>query len=280
MPKETQIQIPNSDITIPLIYIEGGSFMMGDDDYEGWQSEVSKPAHKVHLDSYWLGKYPITQAQWRAVLEEADRQGIKHELDLSPSGFQSALRPVEQVSWLDCMAWLDILNLISPSPQGKGLGVGVFSLPSEAQWEYAARGGIYWKDNLKYSGSNDLWEVGWYRNNSHRQRQTQVVGLKKPNQLGLYDMSGNVWEWCLDEYKEDVYKEVPENFPNPVYIDNAINDSSKTTNIKNRANKEVSRLLRGGSWDLNNDYCSPLFRYDFIAKIRFNDLGFRLVAGQ
>jgi formylglycine-generating enzyme required for sulfatase activity len=265
-----EIILPNTAITIPLVWVEGGSFWMGGEMYD-WE----KPMHQVRLDGFWLGKYPVTQAQWQAVVAEASRQNIPHELNPEPAYFKSPQRPVEQVSWLDCVAWLDLLNQILPNSP---LGLGAFTLPTEAQWEYAARGGIHQLSSeaggFTYAGSDNLHEVAWYDDNSHQ--QTKVVGLKKPNQLGIYDLSGNVWEWCLDEYDEKAYEKTPENFKNPFGIDGQIVNGSNTIINKNRANPCV---LRGGSWGISGIICRVALRDHFNPDIRDRNDGFRVLSG-
>ena len=149
----------------------------------------------VAVDDFWIGKYPVTRAQWEAVMGEEYP---------NPSFFKGKDRPVEQVSWYAAMDFIRLLNeKMKAQPILKGKK---FTLPTEAQWEYAARGGVHWRDNFEFSGSNAINEVAWYYNNSHE--ETKLVGLKLPNQLGIYDMSGNVREWCLSKdfsypYHED-----------------------------------------------------------------------------
>lgn len=160
-----------------MVFVEGGTFTMGctaeqvdecDDD--------EKPAHHVTLSSFYIGKYLVTQEEW------------EHIMGHNPSRFKGARRPVECVSWDDVQLFLERLNELTR---------GNFRLPTEAEWEYAARGGKY-SEGYKYSGSNNLDEAAWYSTNSAK--ETHEVGLKKPNELGLYDMSGNVREWCSDWY--------------------------------------------------------------------------------
>ncbi len=166
-------------------YVEGGTFMMGalGDDNEAYDDE--KPAHKVTLDSYYIAETQVTQELWQAVMGR--NQGDIH-------------RPVD-VSWNDCQEFIKKLNRFT----GKK-----FSLPTEAQWEYAARGGKKSK-GYKFSGSNSLGDVAWYNENSYN--TTHPVAQKQSNELGLYDMTGNVWEWCQDWFDSNYYANSPQNNP-------------------------------------------------------------------
>ena len=164
------------DVEFEMVYVEGGTFRMGATEEQGddaWDNE--KPVHRVTLSSYLIGKHEVTQGLWREVMGE------------NPSYNKSGdSYPVEQVSWKDCQEFIRKLNART------GLK---FRLPTEAEWEYAARGGNKSK-GYKYSGSNSLGNVAWYGDNSGD--DTHPVGRKSPNELGLYDMSGNVYEWCQD----------------------------------------------------------------------------------
>ena len=153
-----------------MVYVSGGTFIMGGDD-----SSDQMPTHSVTLSSYYICKYEVTQALWRAVMGS------------NPSYSKGDNLPVECVSWNDCQTFIKRLN----SYTGRD-----FRLPTEAEWEFAARGGNYSR-HYKYSGSNNLDDVAWHGDNSDR---THPVGTKRPNELGLYDMSGNVFEWCSDWY--------------------------------------------------------------------------------
>jgi formylglycine-generating enzyme required for sulfatase activity len=181
---------------------------------------------------------------------------------------------VETVSWEDSQAWIAILNeLIAPQAKGEPsfdfpLGQGKFSLPSEAQWEYAARGGIYVaQEDYLYAGSNEIEQVAWYDANAFE--QTMPVGLKAPNQLGIYDMTGNVWEWCLDAYEADFYQkclEQAEAHAQKVSKNPLCSDYSKTSRS----------VLRGGGYFNVAGLCRTLDRHSGVAGDRDGLLGLRL----
>lgn len=181
-----------------MVYVSGGTFIMGGDD-----SSDQMPTHSVTLSSYYICKYEVTQALWRAVMGS------------NPSYFKGDNLPVEQVSWNDCQTFINRLN----SYTGRN-----FRLPTEAEWEFAARGGNYSR-HYKYSGSNYLGDVAWYTDNSGS--RTHPVGTKQANELGLYDMTGNVWEWCSDWYGSY---------------------SSYSQSNPTGPNSGSDRVLRGGSW--------------------------------
>jgi formylglycine-generating enzyme required for sulfatase activity len=216
-----------------FVFIKGGCFEMGDTFGDGSKDE--KPVHEVCVGDYFLGKYEVTQGQWQTVMGS------------NPSYFKNCGSncPVEQVSWNDVQEFISRLNQRS----GKR-----FRLPTEAEWEYAVRSGGEW---MKWSGTSSEGELGqyaWYSWNSGG--RTYPVGEKRPNGLGLYDMAGNVWEWCSDWYGENYYQGSPRNNP-----EGPGNGSS--------------RVLRGGSWASdpwhmrtgNRDADDPLFR-DYYYGIR------------
>ena len=242
---ENHTPFKNTPAEFTMIVIEGGTFDMGSDDNEAYDDE--KPVHKVTLSDYWLGEYPVTQAVWAYVMQDTDMQ--------DPSNFKGENRPVEKVSWDDIVEhFLPKLNALTEGVRPEGTE---YRLPTEAQWEYAAKGGKYWKTYpFKYSGSDKMNEVGWYDVNSHN--ETKPVGLKTPNLLGLYDMSGNVWEWCEDQWHSS-YDDAPKN-------GFAWKD------------KEISsgHIQRGGGFLRNIVYCRSSRRGHDPKTLRGKVIGFRL----
>jgi len=163
-----------------FVRVAGGKFLMGDTFGEGGENEL--PVHEVRLDPFFIGRFPVTQSQWNRLMPE------------NPSHFHGHSRPVEQVAWGDIQVF--IRKLTEANPDRKG-----FRLPSEAEWEYAARSG---GRNQRYAGGNEADAFAWYENNSNG--QTQPVGAKAPNDLGIFDMSGNVWEICQDRFSASAYE--------------------------------------------------------------------------
>jgi len=215
-----------------FVFVKGGCFEMGDTFGDGDPDE--KPVHEVCVDDFYLGKYEVTQEQWEIVTGN------------NPSRFKERDRPVEQVSWNDVQQFIRRLN----DQSGRK-----FRLPTEAEWEYAARSG---GRREKYAGTDQEGELGqyaWYVVNSGR--ITHPVGKKRPNGLGLYDMSGNVWEWCADRYGENYYQGSPKNNP-----EGPFNGSY--------------RVLRGGSWFDDPGFMRAAFRYRFPSAIPGSLYGFRL----
>jgi len=228
--------------TFRMIFVEGGAFDMGsaDDDPEASYSE--KPRHRVKVSELFIGEFPVTQALWKAVMGD------------NPSRFEGDDRPVEMVLWDDSQDFIRRLNEATQATRSLGYH---YRLPSEAEWEYAARGGKYHADGYKYAGSDRLKDVGWFDGNSDR--ETQPVGQKDANQLGLYDMSGNVWEWCEDDW-HDNYKGAP-------------TDGSAWIDTPERG---TLRVARGGGWFLTARACRVAYRSHDGPDSRVSFLGFRL----
>ncbi len=218
------------DINLEMVFVEGGTFQMGSNDGEARE----KPVHSVTLSDFYIGKYEVTQKQWRVVMGN------------NPSYFSGCdNHPVEQVSWDDVQEFIKRLN------QKTGNN---YRLPTEAEWEYAARGGNKSNEYI-YSGSNSVGDVAWYNGNSGL--KTHPVGQKQSNELGLSDMSGNVFEWCSDWWSE-YYQ------------------SSATSNPKGPSSGS-DRVFRGGSWGIGAQYCRTSIRRSCLPEGRSDFLGFRLV---
>jgi len=218
-------------VEFKMIRVEGGSFMMGSPDSDSDAYNNEKPQHRVTLSDYYIGETPVTQALWQAVMGN------------NPSSSKGTNNPVECVSWNDCQEFIQKLNRLT------GMA---FALPTEAQWEYAARGGNKSK-GFKYSGSNNIGEVAWYDDNSGN--KSHPVKGKRANELGLYDMSGNVWEWCKDRYGDY--------------------SSSSQTNPTGPATGSI-RMLRGGCWGSYARHCRVARRSGSDPGDRCNVFGFRL----
>ncbi len=228
-------------VSFTMVAVEGGTFTMGATPEQGDDAySDEKPAHQVTLSSYHIGQTEVTQELWQAVMGS------------NPSWFTGDLqRPVERVSWNDCQTFINKLN------QMTGLN---FRLPTEAEWEYAARGGNR-SQGYKYAGSNTVGDVAWYSDNSYALGSsnpdygTHPVATKAPNELGLYDMSGNVWEWCQDWY--DSYS------------------SNAQTNPTGPASGSY-RGHRGCCWSGHARYCRVSSRYSHAPSYSDHNLGFRL----
>ena len=177
--EEARVNAIIQNLISNMVRVEGGTFTMGATPEQGSDEyRMAEPAHQVTVSSFSIGKYEVTQEEWRAVMGSNPSNFI----------FRGSKRPVEQVSWNDCQEFISKLNAKT------GMH---FHLPTEAQWEYAARGGNR-SQHYKYAGSSVIESVAWFDDNSGS--QTHDVGTKAPNELGLYDMSGNVSEWCYDWY--------------------------------------------------------------------------------
>jgi len=256
--------IPDTEVQFRMVSIPAGTFLMGSTDEDKDAPNDEKPAHLVEIKGFYMAEYPVTQALWEAVMGQ------------NPAHFKGAQRPVEQVSWLDAAVFCNALSQrlgkkpVYYTPQGQTYGwngqkwqlpnegdvvrdweADGYCLPTEAQWEYAARAP---DENdpkgHRYVGSDYLDQVGWYRGNSDS--QTHEVGLLLPNAWGLYDMSGQVWEWCEDWWG---------NYPK----------------IDALGPKEgVDRVIRGGGWGGAPRLFRSAFRGGGRPGHRYNNIGFRL----
>lgn len=231
------VTIPVKDgVSIEMIKVEAGTFMMGATPEMEIPDDDEKPVHQVTLtNDYYIGKYEVTQALWQTVMES------------NPSSFKGNNLPVEQVSWNDCQEFIGKLNSITGRK---------FRLPTEAEWEYAARGGKKSR-GYQYSGSSNISDVAWYNGNSGS--KTHLVGTKQANELGLYDMCGNVLEWCQNWYGSYV--------------------SSSQTNPTGAVSGSY-RVIRGGSWYSSARFCRSSCRDSGTPGIRNSRLGLRLVLSE
>ncbi len=227
-----------------FVWVPSGEFEMGCGSWDGEGNRDEYPVHKVYIDGFWMGKYPVVQVQWKRVMSPAFWKVVKAS---NPSWFKSdSMNPVEQVSWHDAMEFIQ--KLISLNK-----GRYHFRLPTEAEWEYAARsaGG-----QEKFSGGRELEELAWYYTNSSM--KTRPVGMKRPNQLGLYDMSGNVYEWCLDVYKQEAYKK----------------HAGKNPVVQEEGSR---RVIRGGSWSNSPHELRCAYRAAVNPDFKGNYIGLRVV---
>ncbi|MDR1416775.1 MAG: formylglycine-generating enzyme family protein [Prevotellaceae bacterium] len=215
-----------------MVFVQGGTFWMGcsseqDDDC----SNNEKPVHRVNLNDFYISKHEVTQAQWKALM------------GTNPSNFEGDNLPIENVSWDDAQIFIKCLN----DATGKK-----FRLPTEAEWEYSARGGSK-SEQYKYSGSNFAEQVAWSYGNSDS--STHPVGTKEANELGICDMSGNLWEWCYDWYT--AYSSLAQNNPTGALSGH-------------------SRVVRGGGWGNGARSCRVATRSGISPGSNFVNVGFRV----
>ena len=228
-----------SKISLEMVYIPGGKFMMGSPEYDSEKSQ-----HEVTVPSFFMGKFQITQAQWKVIACCGDLK-VKRDLESNPSYFKGDNRPVEQVSWDDAVEFCQRLSKLT----GKE-----YRLPSEAEWEYACRAGT----TTSYHFGEAI--TGKLANYGQNVNETTSVGQFSPNAFGLYDMHGNVWEWCQDNWHKN-YEDVP-------------NDGSAWLSGRDM---DIKKVIRGGSWVDNPDACRSAFRSYFTRDARDIGGGVRVV---
>ncbi|MCF4966550.1 bifunctional serine/threonine-protein kinase/formylglycine-generating enzyme family protein [Nostoc sp. CMAA1605] len=226
-------------VVLDMVAIPGGKFLMGSPEDEPERSKSESPQHNVTVKPFFMGKFPVTQAQWKAV---ASLSKVKIDLNPDPSHFKGANRPVETVSWDDAVEFCTRLS----QKTGK-----IYRLPSEAEWEYACRAGT---KTPFYVGDTIATDVANYNGNFN---QTTDVGTFPANNFGLFDMCGNTWEWCQDEWHEN-YNQAPVN-----------------GNVW--ASNNQYKVLRGGSWNGYSWYCRSACRFSNVPQYRYYTIGFRLV---
>jgi formylglycine-generating enzyme required for sulfatase activity len=236
-----------SDVPDNMVFVQGGTFQMGSNDGDSDE----KPIHTVTVSDFYIGKYEVTQKEWKEIMGN------------NPSYRKGDNLPVEQVSWYDAVEFCNKKSEkegLQKCYSGSGTGITCdftkngYRLPTEAEWEYAVRGGDKSR-GYKYSGSNNIADVAWYNNNSGF--ETHQVGSKQANELGIYDMSGNVWEWCWDWYDANYYSKSPSNNPQ--------GPSSGSY-----------RVLRGGGWRNYAGLCRVAYRYNDDPDGSGSRMGFRV----
>jgi formylglycine-generating enzyme required for sulfatase activity len=220
-------------VLFEMVFVEGGVFMMGCDTISDNCPEDELPHHAVTLPDFYIGKTEVTQLLWRTVM------------GTNPSSLVGDHLPVESVNWNDCQAFIKALNRLTGRK---------FSLPTEAQWEYASRGGNKSR-GYRYSGSDNLDDVAWYKGNSGM--RARKVADKAPNELGIHDMTGNVFEWCNDWYNSDYYSLSPEESPRGFA-------------------RGTYRVFRGGSFRNDPQFLRVTHRNYNDPNRRWADLGLRL----
>lgn len=217
-------------VSFVMKFVQGGTYQMGGDDSYAMDSE--KPIHNVTVSTFYIGETEVTQALWKAIMGD------------NPSHFKEDNSPVEKVNWDDCQEFIRKLNKVT----GKN-----FRMPTEAEWEYAAKGGNLSK-GYKYAGSNNIKDVAWYMETTIYDG-TRAVKTKLPNELGIYDLSGNVWEWCSDWYS-------------------TYNNDFQTN--PQGPSSGYDRILRGGGWSGNNWYCRVSARTHCSPDYRSDGHGLRI----
>ncbi|MCU0568006.1 MAG: formylglycine-generating enzyme family protein [Oculatellaceae cyanobacterium Prado106] len=248
-------------LDLELVPIPGGRFQMGSPKDEPERRDTEDPQHEVEVQEFLMGRYPVTQAQWRFV---AELPQVVRTLEADPSKFKGGDRPIEQVSWLDAQEFCARLS------QHTGRS---YRLPTEAEWEYACRAGtttpFHFGEMITPDLANYDWDVDYNESKITRKKDfegtTPVDRFGIANAFGLCDMHGNVWEWCEDQWHSDY-----QNFPHEdgkAWIDADVAPQDEN----------VGRVIRGGSWNLNPRYCRSATRYGYVAGVRNDIIGFRVV---
>jgi formylglycine-generating enzyme len=236
--KNFDLNLQEINYDFPMIFVQGTNgtpYLFG----------LENSKLEINVNDFFISKYPVTQVLWEYIMSG------------NPSYFKQEDRPVETVSYDEITNQNGFLNRLNTSNKVKIQPPisGKFRLPTETEWEYAARGGLYWKDNFIYSGSTNISEVAW-QGDKHSGTETHPVGQKKPNQLGIHDMCGNVWEWCQDYFQGDI-TQIPKD-GTPCLIES------------------TERVLRGGchhNWEI---HCTVSKRYEITPDAKDECIGFRI----
>ena len=255
-----------NDIQLDMMLIPGGTFIMGSPKEEEDSRDSERPQHEVTIEPFWLGQYQVTQAQWKFV---AKLPQVNKELNPDPSRFKgdgstslTNNRPVEQVSWYDAVEFCDRLSNHTKRQ---------YRLPSEAEWEYACRAGTKTPFHFGETITTDLanyngnYTYGQGPKGVYREETTKVGSFEVANNFGLYDMHGNVWEWCLDDWHDN-------------YTDAPADGSAWFSSDDKLSDKTGRAVLRGGSWIYIPQHCRSAYRYHFnFRDVRGDNIGFRVV---
>ncbi|MDZ8025978.1 MAG: formylglycine-generating enzyme family protein [Nostoc sp. DedQUE11] len=249
-----------SGIELEMVLIPGGSFLMGSPEDELERDDSESPQHLVNIQQFFIGKYPVTQAQWQVV---AAMSQVNQELNPDPSEFKGANRPVERVSWYDAVEFCSRLAAHTKRQ---------YRLPSEAEWEYACRAGTATPFHFGETITSEL--ANYYAKDTYgvrvegtyQEETTEVGSFGVANAFGLYDMHGNVWEWCLDDWHGN-YEGAP------------TDGSPWFDNNDNLYQKQGTAVLRGGSWNYNPKNCRSASRLNLLRDDRTFSFGFRVVCG-
>ncbi|WP_264550370.1 formylglycine-generating enzyme family protein [Flavobacterium sp. N2820] len=254
----TLFAFKNTLIETDLIQVKGGTFKMGSKNSDTSAELDEQKEHSVTLNTFEISKFEVTVWEWKQFIK-----ANKMKMPIKPSWGWQDNYPINGITWNEAIAycnWLSTKEKLQPCYSKKGpnfvcnFKANGYRLPTEAEWEFAAKGGTNSK-GFRYSGSDKLEDVAWYKVNSNGQPHT--VGTKLPNELGIYDMSGNVWEWCWDWYNKDFYK-----------LEKG--DNPKGPEMGER------RTVRGGSWDSKSNYVRPANRISTIPSKTHEFYGFRI----
>ena len=254
-----------NDIQLDMMLIPGGTFIMGSPEEEEDSNDSERPQHEVTIKPFWLGQYQVTQAQWKFV---AKLPQVNKELNPDPSRFKgdgstslTNNRPVEQVSWYDAVEFCDRLSNHTKRQ---------YRLPSEAEWEYACRAGTKTPFHFGETITTDLanyngnYTYGQGPKGVYREKTKEVGSFEVANNFGLYDMHGNVWEWCLDDWHDN-------------YTDAPADGSAWFSSDDKLSDKTGRAVLRGGSWVYIPQYCRSAFRFYYSRDFHYHVIGFRVV---